>query len=48
MTDTEQMQTQEVMLKAWETPRLETLELASTEGGRKPDTKETGSKFPAS
>lgn len=31
--------------RAWEAPELETLELASTEGGRKPSNKENGSKF---
>ena len=45
---TETTQKPEVVLKAWETPQLKTLELTSTEGGRKPDTKENGAKFPAS
>jgi len=31
--------------KAWVAPKLETLELASTEGGRKPSNKENGAKF---
>lgn len=34
--------------KPWKSPRLETLAVAATEGGRKPDTKENGAKFVAS
>ena len=36
---------QDPVRKAWETPKLQTLELASTEGGRKPSNKENGAKF---
>jgi len=40
--------TEDPVLKDWEPPRMETLEVASTEGGPRPDTKENGAKFVAS
>ena len=45
LPEPEHERSQDPVRKAWEAPKLETLELAYTEGGRKPSNKENGAKF---
>ena len=48
MSAQDRERTEDSVLKDWEAPKVETLEVASTEGGPRPDTKENGAKFVAS